>query len=157
MFAAAGLAVGAPVAAAQTDGSGQVISVVPSTLELVLGQPKSTFATFPSAKTYTTSFNVAVTSTNERAQLSIADAEVTTGSKMGRLASGAKLLPAPLEARVGKTAFAPLDTAVEAQLTRWTSIQANDEARVDLRQKVEKKTSGSYRKVLLVTLSTDTP
>jgi hypothetical protein len=157
MFAAAGLAAGAPVAAAQTGGSGEVISVVPSTLELVLGQPKSTFATFSSAKTYTTSFNVAVTSTNERAQLSIADAEVTTGSKMGRLASGSKLLPDPLEARVGKTAFAPLDTAVEAQLTRWTAIQANAEARVDLRQTVEKKTSGSYRKVLLVTLSADTP
>lgn len=150
--------VAAPVAAAQTDGTGGVGgTVLPGQFELKLSQPKSAFSTFSSAKTYTTSFQVSVTTTNDRAQLSLADGDVASGNKLGRLASGSRLLPLPLEARVGGTAFAPLDTSVDAQLKRWTTPLANASARVDLRQKVDKKASGSYRKVLLVTLSSDTP
>lgn len=153
----AGLAAGAPVASAQQQGTDIGGTVPPGFVELVLAQPKSTFATFSAAKTYTTSFDVAVTTTEPKAQLSLADGEVTKGTKIGRLASGSKLLKSPLEARVGSTAFAPLDSSLDALLTRWTTIQANGKVRVDLRQKVDAKTSGNYRKVLLVTLSTDTP
>jgi hypothetical protein len=163
-FVAAGavgvMAIAAPTASAQTppvDGGTTIGGSVPSFLELIISQPKATFATFSSAKTYSTSFDVAVTTTDEDSQLSLADGEVATGSKRGRLAAGKKLLPLPLEARVGKSAFAPLNESVDPQLTEWTAVQTRGKATVNLRQKVKSKVKGSYRKVLLVTLSTDTP
>ena len=154
------MAVAAPVASAQTapvDGNTNIGGSVPSFLELIISQPKSSFATFSSAKTYSTSFDVAVTTTDDASQLSLADGEIAKGSKMGRLAAGSKVLPLPLEARVGKSAFAPLNTPVDAQLTKWSEAQARGKATVNLRQQVKTKVKGSYRKVLLVTLSTDTP
>jgi hypothetical protein len=153
-------AVAAPAAWAQTppiSGGTDVGGVVPSFLELILVQPKSSFTSFPKAKTYTTSFDVSVTTTDDAMLLSLADGDVTRGSKLGRLTSGSKRLPLPLEARVGKAAFAPLDQAVDPLLTRWTQAATRSKATVNLRQKVRTRASGSYRKVLLVTLSTDTP
>ena len=154
------MAVAAPMASAQTapvDGGTTIGGSVPSFLELIISQPKSSFASFTAAKTYSTSFDVAVTTTDPTSQLSLTDGEVATGSKMGRLAAGKKLLPLPLEARVGKSAFAPLNTPVDAQLTKWSSEQTRAKATVNLRQQVKSKVKGSYRKVLLVTLSTDAP
>ena len=149
--------VAAPVASAQVDGGTEIGGSVPSFLELIISQPKANFASFSSAKTYSSAFDVQVVATDNLAQLSIADGDVTSGSKMGRLASGKKLLPLPLEARVGKSAFAALNTPVESQLTRWSEPVSRAKATVNLRQRVKAKASGSYRKVLLVTLSTDTP
>lgn len=154
------MAVAAPMASAQTapvNGGTNIGGSVPSFLELIIGQPKATFASFTSAKTYSTSFDVAITATDTGSQLSLADGEVNSGSKMGRLAAGSKLLPLPLEARVGKSAFAPLNTPVDAQLTKWSDAGTREKATVNLRQQVKAKVKGSYRKVLLVTLSTDTP
>ncbi|MDA0180770.1 hypothetical protein OJ997_10740 [Solirubrobacter phytolaccae] len=154
---AAGL-VAAPGAAAQTDGDTGVGGVVgPNYYELILSQPKAAFSTFSSAKTYSTSFDVLATTTENRALLSVVDGDVASGAKVGRLASGSKLLPEPLEARVGSASFTPLDTTVGEPLARWTGPLAREAATVKLRQKVERKASGSYRKVLLVTLSTDVP
>lgn len=154
------LAVAAPGATAQTppvSGGTNIGGSVPSLLELIITQPKASFASFSSAKTYSTSFDVSVITTDDTSQLSLADGDVASGSKMGRLASGSKLLPLPLEARVGKSAFAPLNTPADAQLTKWTEAVTRAKATVNLRQKVKAKAKGSYRKVLLVTLSTDTP
>jgi hypothetical protein len=153
-------ATAAPVAMAQTDpisGGTTIGATVPSMLELIITQPKSNLTKFTKAKTYSTSFDVAVTTTDNAAQLSLADGEVTKGSKKGRLASGKKLLPLPLEARVGKSAFAALSAPVESELTSWNDAVARAKATVNLRQKVKAKASGNYRKVLLVTLSTETP
>jgi hypothetical protein len=156
-------AVAAPAAApAQTPpdpitGGTQIGGSVPSFLELILNQPTSGFTTFPKAKTYTASFDVAITTTDPTAVLSLADGEVATGSKLGHLASGPKRLPLPLEARVGKSAFQRLDTAVDPLLTKWTQASTRAKTTVNLRQQVTGKASGSYRKVLLVTLSTETP
>jgi len=152
--AATGL-IAAPVASAQgVDIGGNV----PQLAGLVISQPRSSLETFSSAKTYSTSFSVQVTTSEPKASLSIADGEVISGSKVGRLASGSKLLPLPLEARVGRSsAFAPLSSSMDLPLTKFSTIQANGEVKVDLRQKVEKKTTGNYRKLLLVTLSADTP
>ncbi len=62
---------------------------------------------------------------------------------MGRLASGSKLLPLPLEARVGKSAFAPLNTPVESQLdAAGPGAGARGKATVNLRQQVKGKASG---------------
>jgi len=153
-------AAAAPSALAQTppiSGGTDIGGFVPSYLELIITQPKTGFTTFPKAKTYATSFDVSVTTSDDAALLSLADGEVATGSKMGRLASGRKLLPLPLEARVGKSAFAPLNQPVDPVLMKWSEELAREKATVNLRQRVKGKASGSYRKVLLATLSTDTP
>jgi len=154
-------AVAAPAAAfAQTppiEGGTEVGGSVPSFLELILTQPKTGLSKFPRAKTYATSFEAQVTTTDGPTQLSLADGEVVSGSRLGHLSRGSKRLPLPLEARVGRAAFQTLDQSVDPLLTRWTEPGTRVKATVNLRQKVKGKASGSYRKVLLVTLSTDTP
>jgi len=130
---------------------------VQSYLELILTQPTTALTTFPKAKTYAANFDVAVTTSDETAVLSLADGEAAKGSKLGHLTSGSKRLPLALEARVGKAAFQPLDTSVDPLLARWNTAVARAKATVNLRQKVKGKAAGSYRKVVLVTLSTETP
>ena len=89
--------------------------------------------------------------------LTLADGDFSTGSKLGYLTSGSKRLPLPLEARADKGAFQSLDSSVDPLLTRWTEAMARQKATVRLRQKVRNRASGNYHKVLLVTLSTETP
>ena len=155
------VATATPVAMAQTpdpiSGGTTIGATVPSMLELIITQPKSGLTTFTKAKTYSSSFDVAVTTTDNAAQLSLADGEVASGSKRGRLAAGKKLLPLPLEARVGKSSFAALNAPVEPMLTSWSQPVARAKATVNLRQKVKARATSSYRKVFFVTLSTDTP
>ncbi len=61
---------------------------------------------------------------------------------MGRLAAGSKLLPLPLEARVGKSPFEALNTPVDPQLTKWSSTQTRAKATVNLRQPGQVKGHG---------------
>jgi hypothetical protein len=162
----AGLAVAAIGAATSTaaadtppvSGGTEVGGTVNSMIELVLTQPATaTFTTFSKPKTYTTSFNAFATMTDAPTQLTLADGDVASGSKLGHLASGSKALPLPLEAAAGKLAFQPLDTTVDPQLAKWTDVGTRQPAIVKLRQKVSRKAAGTYRKVLLVTLSSETP
>jgi hypothetical protein len=153
-------ALAAPTAAmAQTpiDGGTGVTGSVPSFLELILTQPRTSFASFPRARTYEMTFDAHIVATDAPSLLTLADGEASSGSKLGHLASGSKRLPLPLEASVGRTAFQSLDDPVDPLLTRWSEAATRAKATVRLRQKVRSRTSGSYRKVLLVTLSTDTP
>ena len=123
-----------------------------------LTQPATaTLSTFSKAKTYTASFDASVIVTDDSAQLSIADGEASSGSKLGHLTNGSKRLPLALEARVGKSAFQPLDAAVDPLLTRITGPVTRAKSTVNLRQVVKAKVSGSYRKIVLATLSTETP
>src|SRR3954454_8286329 len=153
-------AVAAPAALAQTppiSGGTEIGGSVPSFLELIISQPSATLSSFKKAKTYSSSFGVEITATDEGTVLSLADGDVTKGKKMGHLASGSKSLPLPLEARVGKGAFQPLNQTVDPLLARWSDAATRSKATVNLRQKVKGKASGSYRKVLLVTASPDVP
>ena len=151
--AAAIAALAAPSAAvAQVPVGGPVFS----SLELTLTQPKG-FSAFTKAKTYEMSIDAHVTATDSPTLLSIADGDPTSGSKRGRISVGAKPLPAPLEAAVGKAAFQSLDSPVEPLLTRWSDAIARAEATIKLRQKVTAKSTGTYRKLVLVTVSTQTP
>jgi hypothetical protein len=152
--APAALAQGPP---APVDGGTNVGGTVPSFIELILTPPSTGFTTFPKAKTYTTSFKVQVTTTDPTAVLTLADGEVATGSTLGHLASGKKKLPLPLEASVGKAKFQSLDQPVEPLLNKWSEAAARSTVTVNLRQTVKAKASGNYRKVLLATLSTETP
>jgi hypothetical protein len=140
------------------NGGTDIGGFTPSFLELIINQPASaSFTTFSKAKTYSAKFDVSVTLTDGGAALSLADGEVASGSKRGHLTSGSKRLPLALEAKVGKAAFQPLDTAVDPQLLRWNDVGTRMKSTVNLRQQVKSKASGSYRKVVLVTLSTETP
>jgi hypothetical protein len=153
-------AVAAPAALAQTppiEGGTEVGGVVPSSLELTLTQPKASLSKFPRARTYKTSFDALVTATDETTLLTLADGEVSKGSKLGHMARGSRRLPEPLEARVGRSAFQTLAQSVDPLLKRWNEPGSRVKTTVQLRQKVSRKASGSYRKLVLVTLSTDTP
>ncbi len=163
IIAAAALSAAAAPAVAQAQtpdpisGGTQIGGSVPSFLELILPTTKSSFTTFSKAKTYSTKVDVFITTTDETAVLSMADGEVAKGSRLGHLMSGSRKLPLALEARVGRGAFQPLDSSVDPMLTKWTEAATRAKATVNLRQKVTKKASGSYRKVVLVTASTETP
>ncbi|HEX6024694.1 MAG TPA: hypothetical protein VFZ00_22075 [Solirubrobacter sp.] len=153
-------AVAAPAALAQTppiEGGTNVGGFVASSLELTLSQPRATLSKFPRARTYTTRFDVLVTATDDKTQLTIADGDATSGSRLGRMVSGSRRLPQPLQARVGRSAFQSLAQSVDPLLRQWNEAGSRVKSTVQLRQKVTKKASGSYRKLVLVTLSTETP
>ena len=106
--------VAAPAAMAQTPpvgGGTEVGGTAPSFLELILTQPAKGFAAFSKTKSYEMSFNATVITTDAPSLLTLVDGDVTSGSKLGHISVGSKRLPSPLEARVGKAAFQPLDSA----------------------------------------------
>ena len=148
------------VAGAQTEpisGGTQIGGTTPSFMELILSQPATALTTFTKAKTYSTSVDASVIITDDTANLSIADGEVAKGSKLGHFTSGSKKLPLALEARVGKSAFQPLDSTVDPFLAKVSGPANRKKSTINLRQQVKSKASGSYRKIVLVTLSTETP
>jgi hypothetical protein len=153
------LAVAAVPARAQVapvDGGTEVGGTVNSYLELILTQP-SGFSTFKKSGTYSLSFNAYATGTENHSQISIADGDATSGAKLGHMSSGSKRLKDPLEARVGSAAFQPLDAAVDPLLVRWAKPITRQAATITLRQKIQGKAAGTYRKLVLVTQSSETP
>jgi hypothetical protein len=127
---------------------------VGSTLELVL-PPSNGLASLKRAGTFTFSFNVLWTTTETRAQLDIVDGDESSGSKLGHMAAGSKRLPDPLEAKIGKADFQPLDESLDPfSLSGPFTRKA---AKITLRQKVRSKPSGAYGKLVLVTASSETP
>jgi hypothetical protein len=150
----------APAAHAQTEpvnGGTVVGGTVNSFLELALTQPGKQFASFSKSKSYAMSFDAFATTTDGTALLSLADGDVVSGSKLGRLSVGKKVLPSPLETTVGSAAFQPLNGTVDPLLKKFSDVGNRMKTTIKLRQKVKGKATGSYRKVLLVTLSTETP
>jgi hypothetical protein len=137
------------------DGGTEVGGSVPSYLELILGKPGTAFTTFPKVRTYSTSFKVVVTATDSPTLLTLADGDATSGAKLGHLSSGARRLPLPLEASVGRSAFQALDA--DPLLAHWNDAITRKPVTVKLRQKVRSRTAGAYHKVLLVTASPQTP
>jgi hypothetical protein len=138
------------------DGGTTVGGKVDSYLELILTQPNG-FSTFKKSGTYSLSVDAMVTGTDKQTQLSVADGDATSGSKLGYMASGAKRLKDPLEARVGNAAFQPLNVSVDPLLAIWSKPVTRQAAKVTLRQKVRGKVSGTYRKLVLFTASSETP
>jgi hypothetical protein len=136
------------------DGGTNVGGDVSSSLELILPQANG-LASLKRAGTFTFSFNVLLTTTEGRGQLDIVDGDESGGSKLGHMSAGSKRLPDPLEAKIGKAAFQPLDESLDpfnlsGPFTRKAS-------KITLRQKVRSKPSGSYGKLVLVTASSETP
>jgi hypothetical protein len=139
------------------DGGVGIGGSVASYLELILSRPTSSLATFAKARTYTSSFKATITATDRPTLLTIADGDATSGSRLGHLASGSKRLPLPLQATVGKAAFQGLDASIDPLLTRFDDVVTRQSATVKLRQQVRAKAPGTYHKIVLVTLSSQTP
>jgi hypothetical protein len=153
------LAVAAVPAHAQTapvDDGTNINGRVDSYLELILTQP-SGLSTFKKSGTYTVAVNAMATGTDNLSQLSVADGDATSGAKLGHMSSGSKRLKDPLEARVGSAAFQPLDASLDPLLAHWAKPITRQASKVTLRQKVQGKAAGTYRKLLLFTLSGETP
>jgi hypothetical protein len=161
LAASAVAALAAPTAAmAQTPpvgGGTEVGGIAPSFLELIITQPAKGFAAFSKSKSYETSFDASATATDSPTLLSIADGDATSGSKLGHISVGSKRLAAPLEATVGKAAFQPLDGTTDPLLNKWSDVMTRSKATVKLRQEIKGKSTGTYRKLVLATLSTETP
>jgi hypothetical protein len=145
----------APAAHAQgTDVGG----TVPSYMALSLDEPDG-FATFPAGPAdHELRVRARVTSSDGGVRLSIADGDVTSGSRLGRMAGGAAL-DAPLEARVGAAAFQPLDASIDPILAVFREPVANEPATILLRQRIGagERPRGTYDKTLLITLSSKAP
>jgi hypothetical protein len=155
VFAAAALAALAVPASASAQVP--VGGDVHNSIELILTPPTKQFATFARARSYEMSFETQVVGTVAPLRLSVADGDVVSGSARGRISVGSKRLRDPLEVRVGRSAFQPLDSPVDPLLARWSEVVSRAPATVKLRQKVTGRTRGTYRKLILVTLSTDVP
>ena len=148
----------APAAAWAQDGGGtEVGCTVPSYLELILTAPSASFATFAKPRTYSTSFKAMITATDKPTLLSLADGDATSGPRLGHMASGAERLPLPLEAAAGTAAFQGLDASIDPLLARFNDAVTRRAATIRLRQKVRTKAPGTYHKIVLVTLSSQTP
>jgi hypothetical protein len=138
-------------AAAQTDIGG----TVPSMLELRLDDP-SGFASFPAGPgEHDLTVRARVTSTANRAYVRVADGDIVSGRRLGRLASGAGPLDEPLEARVGSEPFQPLNAEIDPILAQFGPV-ANERVTIRLRQRINagERPRGTYDKTLLITLST---
>jgi hypothetical protein len=145
-------------AAPPVDGNTNIGGSVSSELQLVLNQPVTgSLAKFSKAKKYSLTLSARAIATDPGTTLSVVDGDATSGSKLGHMASGSKVLPLPLEASVGSAAFKPLDTSVDPLLEAWNTDPPNNPVTINLRQQVKKKASGTYHKVILVTLSAATP
>jgi hypothetical protein len=153
--AVAGLLLTALPAAAQTDVGGNV----PSQLQLSLDEPHG-FATFPAGPgEHELAIRIRATSTTTRAMVSVVDGDLTSGRRLGHLASRASVLKEPLEARVGSTAFQPLDATIDPLLAEFQRPLANERVTIRLRQRIRdgERPRGTYTKTLLITLSANGP
>jgi hypothetical protein len=154
-IAAALIALAVPgVASAQsTPVGGEVFGQ----MMLSLDQPAKGFAAFTKARNYDMTVTARATATDGPMVLSVAYGDVASGAKRGHLSVGSKRLAEPLQAAVGSSAFQPLDGSVDPIVKRWLDFGSNQPATIKLRQKVDKKATGTYHKLVLVTLSTEAP
>jgi len=153
--AAAGLVLAtASPALAQTDVGGSVDSL----LELSLDEP-SGFESFPPGPgEHDLVVRARITSTGNRALLSVADGDIASGNRLGRMAGSTSLLDTPLEARVGTNPFEPLNAAVDPILAEFGPV-ANERVNIRLQQRIGagERPRGTYTKTLLITLSANAP
>ena len=153
-LAAGILLLAAAPAAAQTDVGGSV----PSMLELRLDDP-SGFDSFPAGPgEHELAIHARITSTGNRAFVRVADGDVASGNRLGRMASNASVLDEPLEARVGSDPFQPLNTEIDPILAEFGPV-SSERVTIRLRQRIGagERPRGTYTKTLLVTLSSNAP
>jgi hypothetical protein len=154
VVAVGALLLAAAPAAAQTDVGG----TVPSMLSLELDDA-SGFASFPAGPgEHDLIVRTRITSTANRAFVRVADGDVASGRRLGRMASSASLLDEPLEARVGSDPFQPLNTEIDPILAEFGPV-SRERVTIRLRQRIDagERPRGTYTKTLLITLSANAP
>jgi hypothetical protein len=154
LLAGAFLLIAAAPATAQTEVGG----TVPSMLSLELDDP-SGFASFPAGPgEHELTVHARVTSTANRTLVSVADGDVASGRRLGRMASNVSLLDNPLEARVGSDPFQPLNAEIDPILAEFGPV-SNKRVTIRLRQRIDsgERPRGTYEKTLLITLSSTAP
>jgi hypothetical protein len=147
------LLLAAAPASAQTDIGG----TVPSMLSLQLDDA-SGFASFPAGPgEHELTVRARITSTANRAFVRVADGDVASGRRLGRMGSSSSVLDEPLEARVSD-AFQPLNVAVDPILAEFGPV-SNERVTIRLRQRIGagERPRGTYSKTLLITLSSNAP
>lgn len=154
LLAGAIVLLAAAPAASQTEVGG----TVPSLLSLELEDP-SGFASFPAGPgEHDLVVRARITSTANRTRVSVADGDVASGRRLGRMASNASVLDEPLEARVGSDPFQPLNAEIDPILAEFGPV-SNQRVTVRLRQRIGsgERPRGTYEKTLLITLSSTAP
>jgi hypothetical protein len=154
VVAVGALLLAAAPAAAQTEVGG----TVPSMLSLELDDA-SGFASFPAGPgEHDLIVRARITSTANRAFVRVADGDVASGRRLGRMASSASLLDEPLEARVGSDPFQPLNTEIDPILAEFGPV-SRERVTIRLRQRIDagERPRGTYTKTLLITLSANAP
>jgi hypothetical protein len=119
----------------------------------------SGFASFPAGPgEHELTVRARITSTANRAFVRVADGDVASGRRLGRMAGSASLLDEPLEARVGSDPFQPLNTAIDPILAEFGPV-ANERVTIRLRQRIGagERPRGTFAKTLLITLSSNAP
>lgn len=150
---------GAGIASGQDGGGGtNVGGTVPSVLMVSVDQPDG-FASFPARagrREATLAIAVAVTASDSPVQLSVADGDATSGARRGRLIGGGA--PLQVSASGASGGAQSLDAPVDPLLRRWDVPLANAPVSVTLHQPVGAAAHrGPYRKLVLMTVSSDTP
>jgi hypothetical protein len=154
VLAGALLLLAAAPAAAQTEVGGSV----PSMLSLELDDA-SGFSSFPAGPgEHDLVVRARITSTANRTRVSVADGDVASGRRLGRMASSASLLDEPLEARVGSDPFQPLNAEIDPILAEFGPV-SNERVTIRLRQRIDagERPRGTFEKTLLITLSSTAP
>ena len=155
----AGLAGLLPAAASAQAPGTEVGGRVPSYLELGVDAPGE-LAAFPAATGVSeTTIAATITATDAPVELSVADGDPDAAARRGPLVAGAHVLPDPLQATVGSSAFQPLDQPLGPLLMRFSDVLAGRRTVIRLRQRASAAAlrGGPYAKTVLVTASTQTP
>jgi hypothetical protein len=144
---------GGPTARAQSNVGG----AVPALIALSIGTPTDLALTRPDA--YALEVPVEVSSTVDQVRLSVGDGEDFAGPAHGRLHDGGHLLAAPLEVAIGGGPPQSLAAPTDPLLKTWNGPTALAPAEVVVSQHVAHRLAAtqSLQKVVLITVSTDTP
>ena len=108
----------------------------------------SGFASFPAGPgEHDLTVHARITSTANRTRVSVADGDVASGRRLGRMASSASLLDEPLEARVGSDPFQPLNAEIDPILAEFGPV-SNERVTIRLRQRIDagERPRGTYRR-----------
>jgi len=131
---------------------------VPSLIGLTVGTPTG-FVRVGQSSVYDVHVPVAVTSTVDETQLSVADGEDLSGPAHGHLHDGTSLVRDPLTVSAGRGATQSLSAPFDPLVASWSGPLANQPVTIVLSQRFARPATdtGTLQKVLLITVSTQTP
>jgi hypothetical protein len=148
----------AAIAAVPAGAALQLGGSVPQLIAVAIGAPTS-FKHVPGGDVYELEVPVRVTSTVRAARLSVADGENFQGRARGRLRDGSRVASAPLTVATGNQPPQALSAPTDPVLETWTRAVTLAPAPVAIRQALPggMSTAANFHKMVLITISSDTP